>query len=75
METQGVIDIYNLLEENSVTVWIDGGWGVDALLEKQTRPHPDLDIAIESKDVLKLRELLAKQGYTQNKEDNEWNLF
>lgn len=27
-------------------VWVDGGWGVDALLGKQTRPHSDLDLII-----------------------------
>jgi lincosamide nucleotidyltransferase A/C/D/E len=40
-----------MLEEAKVTVWVDGGWGVDALLGEQTRPHKDLDIAIEEKDL------------------------
>jgi len=26
-------------EENGIEVWIDGGWGVDALLEEETRPQ------------------------------------
>jgi lincosamide nucleotidyltransferase A/C/D/E len=29
-------------------VWVDGGWCVDALIGHQTRPHSDLDIAIEA---------------------------
>jgi hypothetical protein len=37
--------------------------GVDALLGAQTRPHKDLDIAIEQKDVAALREFLHKRGY------------
>lgn len=73
MEDKEVTDLYKLLEENGVQVWIDGGWGVDALLEKQTRPHKDLDIALEWKDVPKLRELLSKRGYKQIREDNKWN--
>lgn len=33
-------------------VWLDGGWGVDALLGRQTRPHDDMDIVIEQKTCL-----------------------
>jgi lincosamide nucleotidyltransferase A/C/D/E len=29
-----------------VGFWLDGGWGVDALLGAQTRPHGDLDLVI-----------------------------
>jgi hypothetical protein len=52
----------------SVTgVWIDGGWGVDALLGVQTRPHKDLDVAVEPKQVAALREFLHKQEYRDTK--------
>ena len=30
-----------------VTYWVDGGWGVDALLGEQTREHADLDLALD----------------------------
>ncbi len=36
--------ILDLFEELSVTCWLDGGWGVDALYGKQTRDHRDIDI-------------------------------
>ena len=62
-----VLHFYNALEKLGVEIWIDGGWGVDALLEKQTRPHTDLDIAIQQKDVPKLREFLAAEGYKEIK--------
>jgi lincosamide nucleotidyltransferase A/C/D/E len=32
---------------HQIEFYVDGGWGVDALLGKQTRPHADLDIAIQ----------------------------
>lgn len=38
-------------------------WHVDALLGEQTRQHNDLDIAVESKDLEKTREVLASHGY------------
>jgi lincosamide nucleotidyltransferase A/C/D/E len=35
-----------LLSKAGVLAWVDGGWGVDALLEQQTREHDDLDLVI-----------------------------
>jgi len=67
MEARDVLDLYNTLETMGVGIWIDGGWGVDALLEKQTRPHQDLDIAIQQKDVEKLIGLLEARGYQETK--------
>lgn len=37
-----------------VKIWLDGGWGVDALVGRQTRLHSDLDIVIQKKDLTKL---------------------
>ncbi|MGH8515394.1 MAG: nucleotidyltransferase domain-containing protein [Gammaproteobacteria bacterium] len=31
-----------------------GGWGIDALLGAQTRPHKDLDLLIRLEDVAKV---------------------
>jgi lincosamide nucleotidyltransferase A/C/D/E len=58
-----VIDLYATLENLGVEIWMDGGWGVDALLGEQSRPHQDLDIAIQQKDIPKLRQLLWARGY------------
>jgi lincosamide nucleotidyltransferase A/C/D/E len=51
-----VIDIYTKLEKLGIQIWIDGGWAVDALLQKQTREHRDLDIAVQRKDLIKLKD-------------------
>jgi len=70
-----VIDLYSSLENLGVEIWIDGGWGVDALLGEQSRSHEDLDIAIEEKDVPKLKEMLCGRGYKQIKMEHarDWN--
>ena len=75
MTSIDVIDCYTTLENLGIEIWVDGGWGVDALLGEQTRPHKDLDIAIQQKDVQKLRELLEAQGYREIKleEAKPWN--
>jgi lincosamide nucleotidyltransferase A/C/D/E len=73
--SRDVIDLYETLERLGVEIWIDGGWCVDALLGEQSRPHQDLDIAIQHKDVAKLRELLRGRGYKDVKleQARDWN--
>ena len=44
-------------------VWIDGGWGVDALLGTQTRDHGDLDVAIEARHLDAFAEALSVAGF------------
>ena len=63
MSERDVVDFLDLCSAHSVAVWIDGGWGVDALLGEQTRRHEDLDIALRHADVPKLRALLEARGY------------
>ena len=70
MKREEVVKLYILLKENNIPIWIDGGWGVDALLEKETRPHKDLDIAIEEKDLNKFRRLLDTKGYKDLPQDD-----
>lgn len=75
MPPERVLELHNLFTDNGIEIWLDGGWGVDALLEEQTRYHADLDIVLQEKDVQKLRDLLDEQGF-QNVERNDttpWN--
>lgn len=65
MNAADVVRLYDDLDTAGVRVWIDGGWGVDALLGEETRAHSDLDIAIELKDVPRLRAHLASRGYAE----------
>src|SRR3989344_3452048 len=74
-EAEDVVSLYRLLESESIEVWLDGGWAVDALLGEQTRSHADVDIVIQQKDVSKLRELLESRGYKDVERDDtsSWN--
>jgi lincosamide nucleotidyltransferase A/C/D/E len=65
MTSLDVLDFYKTMSEVGVEVWVDGGWGVDALLGKQTRSHKDLDIAIQEKHVALLRDVLLERGFTE----------
>jgi lincosamide nucleotidyltransferase A/C/D/E len=59
MTSVDVIEIYTTLADLGICVWIDGGWGVDALLGRQTRSHKDLDIAIEDHQLSQLEQVLG----------------
>jgi lincosamide nucleotidyltransferase A/C/D/E len=63
MSSQDVLELYGALERVGIQIWIDGGWGVDALLGKRSRVHKDLDIAIQQQDLAKLRDLLEARKY------------
>ena len=63
MEAAEVVELVDLLDRSGITVWVDGGWGVDALLRRQTRTHDDLDLVVELGHVPELQRLLAQRGY------------
>jgi lincosamide nucleotidyltransferase A/C/D/E len=50
MSPSDVIEILDIFSNAGIVVWLDGGWGVDALLHEQTRLHDDLDLAIDRRD-------------------------
>lgn len=51
------------LGEARAPAWIDGGWGVDALLGAQTRAHADLDLVIALEHVPAAVDALAPLGF------------
>lgn len=63
MPSSSVTDLLRLVEGAAIPVWLDGGWGVDALLGMQTGPHKDVDLILPVLDVPKLRELLEDRGF------------
>lgn len=68
------ITIYQRLTVANIPVWLTGGWGIDALLGVQTRPHKDLDVILLVDDVDRLLEILAVDGYVLKEiwEENLW---
>jgi lincosamide nucleotidyltransferase A/C/D/E len=62
-----LVELLHLFESATIPVWLDGGWGVDALLHTQTRAHKDLDIVVSVSDAPRLQELLAMKGFTVQK--------
>jgi lincosamide nucleotidyltransferase A/C/D/E len=58
--------ILGQLEAAGLVVWLDGGWGVDALLGRQTRPHQDLDLVIARDDLATAQQTLAPAGFVHD---------
>ncbi len=75
MCAEDVLVFLDLAASIGVAIWLDGGWGVDALLGRQTRPHSDLDIAVEQRHVQALEHLLEAHDYRRVERDRErpWN--
>jgi lincosamide nucleotidyltransferase A/C/D/E len=70
MSAEDVVELCTLFASHGISVWVDGGWGVDALLGRQTRRHYNLDIALRHSDVAELRELLEDRGFTDVPRDD-----
>src|SRR5215471_15172124 len=41
-----VLALMNALDAATVSAWVAGGWGVDALIGHQTRRHYDLELVV-----------------------------
>ena len=60
-----VVDLLTAFEQIGVTLWIGGGWGVDALVGYQTRPHNDLDIYTEKENADSIVNILTQKEYNE----------
>jgi predicted N-acetyltransferase YhbS len=72
MTAKDAVELYTLFDQHGIQVWIDGGWGVDALLGRQTRKHDDLDVALRHSNVSALRKLLEDCGYRHVTSGGSW---
>jgi lincosamide nucleotidyltransferase A/C/D/E len=63
MTATRALTLWRMLSEAGARVWIDGGWGVDALVRRQTRVHGDLDLGVARPDLGLVVELLAEVGF------------
>lgn len=72
MRLRDVLEVVDALDAAGVRVWLAGGWGVDALLGRQTRIHGDLDLAFEAEGTAQARavEQLGRLGYRHVEDEN-----
>jgi len=65
MTAEDALEILAFIQAAGIHAWVDGGWGIDALIGSQTRDHADLDIAVSSSDETALREICALHGFQE----------
>ena len=49
VRTEDACEIIKYALQNEIKVYLDGGWGVDALLKRESRIHNDIDLFVELK--------------------------
>jgi lincosamide nucleotidyltransferase A/C/D/E len=63
MTSERVLELLGALRSAGVSAAVDGGWGIDALLGRQTREHEDLDLVVAVGDVDRICATLAISGF------------
>ena len=63
MSAEEVVRIVGRLEGAGLTVWVDGGWAIDAVAGRQTRSHDDLDLVARLEEIPALERAFAALGY------------
>jgi lincosamide nucleotidyltransferase A/C/D/E len=63
VRAKNVVELLGRLANLGIDVWVGGGWGVDALLGRETRPHDDLDVSIRAHDEAVVLDLLQSSGF------------
>lgn len=63
MPCESVLEFINLLTAAGIPVWLDGGWGIDALVGEQTRLHDDLDVVIALDHAADAQRVLSSRGF------------
>lgn len=67
--------LYSAFTGGGIRCWVMGGWGVDALLGTETRPHHDLDLLVHVEDLAEFLDLLVDHGFAQKliwQAENRW---
>jgi lincosamide nucleotidyltransferase A/C/D/E len=64
MREADVLDLCHDLSGAGITFWLMGGWGVDALLQHQTRPHHDVDLLVDVRSLNRFLQRLDALGFT-----------
>jgi len=63
MRWTDVRTVIDALSGRGVTFWVAGGWGVAALVGRQTREHRDLDLLVDTEDLDGCLTVLGEGGY------------
>jgi lincosamide nucleotidyltransferase A/C/D/E len=64
IDARDVLDVLALLADGGVEQgWLDGGWGIEALIGAQHRDHADLDLVVPIGQLDLITGILAEVGF------------
>ncbi len=61
-----VLLVLDALEATGCSFWLEGGWGIDALVGRQTRPHQDVDIDFDGNCADEVISAIEAIGYKEH---------
>jgi hypothetical protein len=64
MNAEAAADLLAAFRARGLRACVGGGWAVDALLDHQTGPHRDLDLAVDAAQLSEIMGFLAELGYS-----------
>jgi len=64
MTAAEVLAVLDAFRRVGCRFWLEGGWGVDALAGRQTRPHRDVDVDFDAAYETVVLQQLADLGYS-----------
>ena len=65
VRTEDACEIIQFALQNGIKVYVDGGWGVDALLGRESRIHNDIDLFVERKHYHDYIHVITQQGFVE----------
>src|SRR5277367_6396805 len=65
MSADDVLSVLAVLRAAGVHIWVGGGWGIDALVGRETRPHRDLDLMYRVEQEPAMIAALAEAGFVE----------
>ncbi|MEV0724711.1 hypothetical protein AB0I37_18255 [Micromonospora purpureochromogenes] len=63
MDADEVTALLTEFAAHGLRAWVAGGWAVDAVVGRQTRPHADLDLAVDAAQQAEVLALLHRLGF------------
>jgi lincosamide nucleotidyltransferase A/C/D/E len=60
-----VLDVMARAQAGEARLWLAGGWGIDALIKEQTRPHRDVDLVHDRAQEPTMLGALAAAGFEE----------
>lgn len=67
VRTEDACEIIKYALQNEIKVYLDGGWGVDALLKRESRIHNDIDLFVELKHYHDYIYVIKQHGFEEVK--------